>query len=121
MRFKVTGKDRVKKALIKKGTRYAIGYQRGVFRAGLWLQRESQKIVPVDSGVLRDSARPIPSGTGFDTEVRVTYNTHYAVYVHEDLNARHKPGKTAKYLEIPARTGRKKMSQIFRESLEQAS
>lgn len=34
----------------------------------------------------------------------VGYTQTYAMIVHEDLDARHKPGKSAKYLEIPART-----------------
>ena len=33
----------------------------------------------------------------------VVYDTDYAIYVHEDLNARHKKGKNAKFLERPAR------------------
>ena len=50
---------------------------------------------------------------GFDTDVIVHYGAgaDYAVYVHEDMNARHKPGKTAKYLERPAR---EKKNEIFK-------
>jgi hypothetical protein len=33
--------------------------------------------------------------------VVVGYTAAYAIYVHEDLKARHSPGKTAKYLEKP--------------------
>lgn len=38
-----------------------------------------------------------------NVSVQVGYSQHYAVVVHEDLNMQHKPGKTAKYLENPAR------------------
>lgn len=50
---------------------------------------------------------------GFDTDVIVHYGAgaDYAVYVHEDMNARHKPCKTAKYLERPAR---EKKNEIFK-------
>ena len=35
--------------------------------------------------------------------VIVGYTANYALYVHEDMEARHAPGKQAKYLEQPAR------------------
>jgi len=37
------------------------------------------------------------------TSVVVGYTANYAIFVHEDLKARHAPGKQAKYLEQPAR------------------
>lgn len=33
----------------------------------------------------------------------VGYTASYAIYVHENLTAHHKPGKSAKFLEIPLR------------------
>ena len=36
-------------------------------------------------------------------DVVVGYATNYAIYVHENMKARHAPGKQAKYLEQPAR------------------
>lgn len=36
-------------------------------------------------------------------DVIVGYTANYAIFVHEDLTARHAPGKTAKYLEHPYR------------------
>lgn len=38
-----------------------------------------------------------------NTSVIVGYTQNYALYVHENLEARHAPGKQAKYLEGPAR------------------
>lgn len=67
---------------------------------------ESQRIVPVDKGTLKDSGtvkEPVVDANGI--EVEITYGgaaSKYAFFVHEDLSARHKDGKTAKYLEIPA-------------------
>lgn len=112
--------DRVmelKQAMFVKAAEHAVGMNRGLIRAGLWLQRESQKIVPVDTAALKNSARTRSEGVGFDTIVTVSYSTDYAMYVHEDLVARHKKGKQAKYLEDPARYGRKKMQQIVRKSV----
>lgn len=76
---------------------------RGLKKAGLRLQRESQKVVPVDTGALKRSAFTNTFGKGKNTDVVVGYAIHYAIYVHENLYARHARGKIAKYLEVPAR------------------
>lgn len=47
-----------------------------------------------------------------DEDVVVGYTASYAIYVHENLEARHKPGKQAKFLEEPARTLQPVMIQI---------
>jgi hypothetical protein len=82
-------------------------------QAGLFIQRESQKIVPVEFGLLKNSARTRSEGKGFDTAVIVSYGTSYAIYVHENLGARHKLGKSAKFLEIPIRTKQKEIIDII--------
>jgi len=38
-----------------------------------------------------------------NVSVSVGFTQAYAIFVHEDLTAKHKPGKQAKYLEQPAR------------------
>lgn len=85
----------------------------GLKRGGLFLQRESQKVVPVDTGKLRASAYTRAEGLGLQTVVRVGYTAEYAIYVHENLNARHKPGKIAKFLEKPARENKDKIKAII--------
>lgn len=50
---------------------------------------------------LKKLAKPYAGGNAGD--VIVGYTANYAMYVHEDLKARHKEGKVAKYLEKPAR------------------
>lgn len=68
--------------------------------------RESQRLVPVKTGVLRGSGRIIPprlKGTKY--EVVIGYGgaaSAYALKQHENLQYAHKEGKSAKYLEIPA-------------------
>ena len=86
---------------------------RGLKRAGLYLQRESQKIVPVEFGNLKNSAFTRAEGTGWNTVVLVGYTMFYAVYVHENLEARHAPGKTAKYLETPLREKQREILHII--------
>ena len=44
--------------------------------------------------------------------VAVGYAANYALHVHENLEAHHKPGKQAKYLEAPARTLSKELADI---------
>jgi len=61
----------------------------GLKRAGLFLQAESQKIVPVHMGNLKASAFTRSEGSGFKTAVVVGYTAKYAVYVHENLEALH--------------------------------
>ena len=74
-------------------------------RAALMLKRNSQKIVPVKTSNLKGGAfaDQVEGTSGFLIVMEVGYVADYAVYVHEDLDAHHKPGKTAKYLEIPLR------------------
>jgi hypothetical protein len=111
-------------ALIKKieqhKAKIAKGLERGLTKAGLWLLRESMKVVPVDTSALKNSAPNVTrkEGSGFNTVFIVGYGMDYAVYVHENINARHKPGKMAKFLEIPARYGRDDMAELVMEELQ---
>ena len=95
----------------------AKGLEIGLKRAGLFLQRESQKIVPVEYGILKNSAFTRAEGSGFDTVIRVGYEASYALFVHENLEARHAPGKQAKFLETPLREKRDEMAAIINESV----
>lgn len=49
------------------------------------------------------SARAATVSKSPKVSVLVGYTAAYAIWVHENLNARHKPGKIAKFLEEPAR------------------
>lgn len=114
----VSGAKELQRAFKSVGLRHAKGLEIGLKRAGLFLQRESQKIVPIEFGVLRNSAFTRSEGSGFGTVVRVGYDASYAIYVHENLDASHKPGKQAKFLERPLREKRKQMADIIMESAE---
>jgi len=113
----VQGAKNIKRALEAHKKRTSKGLRKGLYRAGLFLQRESQKIVPIDLDNLRPSADTRMEGTGRDVAVIVSYGTDYAVYVHENLEARHKPGKQAKFLEQPLREKRKRMRDIVVEAI----
>ena len=86
---------------------------RGLKKAGLFLQRESQKVVPVDTGALKNSAGTRSAGDSWATDVTVFYTQSYAVYVHERTGLRHRPGKIAKFLETPAREKRDDILRII--------
>lgn len=89
----------------------------GMKKAVAYLLRESQKIVPVDTGALKASGHVVVQGSGFDTRAFVVYSTGYAIFVHEDLNARHKKGKYAKYVERPLREKNKQILAIIAKEL----
>jgi len=115
---------------------------RGLKLGGLFLQRESQKIVPKQLGNLHNSAFTRSTGAGLHTDVTVGYTAEYATYVHEDMDKAHgaafnikhaseisnatKRQRTAagglfnrgeeqqaKFLETPARTKRTEMLAII--------
>lgn len=50
-------------------------------------------------------------------EAVVGFSAPYAIYVHEDLEARHAPGKQAKFLETPARVNAAAYGRIIKQAL----
>lgn len=117
---KLEGVAEVLSNLNRSNAALAVRFEQGVKLAGLMLQRESQKLVPVHFGVLKNSAFTRAEGSGFDTDVNVGYTAAYAVYVHEAvgmvLKGQPRTGKNAhgrywdpqgraqaKFLEEPAR------------------
>lgn len=115
MSMKLMGVNRLISAARARTGVYKKGLRRGLYRGGLYLQRESQKVVPIRDNILRMSADTRIEGSGFNLACIVSYSTDYAVYVHEDLEARHKPGKQAKYLEQPLREKRTNIVRVIRE------
>ena len=109
---KITGMKNILRNMKKANVDLGKRVERGLLKGGLFLQRKSQQVVPVDKDVLKPSAdtRNV-GGKGFKTDVVVSYNTEYDVYVHEDMEAKHKKGKQAKFLEGPAR---EKINEIFK-------
>ena len=85
----ITGLNKVLANMKKSEQLIGKRLRRGLIVAGLFLKRESQKIVPVDEGNLKNSAFVRPAGFGFHSSVIVGYTAEYAVYVHEDLEAAH--------------------------------
>jgi len=111
----VSGVAAVTEALRKKFRSHGRGFARGMKMAGLLIQRASQLIVPIDTAALKNSAftRNV-GGKEFKVEIIVGYTVIYAIYVHEDMNAKHSSGKEAKFLEKPFRENRKAIIKIVR-------
>lgn len=86
---------------------------RGLKEAGLYLQRESQKLTPVDTGDLRRSAFTRAKGKGRNVQVEVGFGQSYAIFVHEMVENNHPVGQ-AKFLETPLRERQPQMTQIIK-------
>lgn len=89
---------------------------RGLKKAGNHIKKESQKLVPVDTGALKKSVRVEIHDLGHTAEVEVSYNTPYALVQHENLEYNHQVGQ-AKYLEQPMRTERKIVMGMIRDEV----
>lgn len=76
------------------------GAVRGLLLGAEHLLAESRKEVPIAEGTLeRSGATSVDEA---NLVAGVTYDTPYAARVHEDMSARHSPGRKAKFLEDPA-------------------
>lgn len=70
---------------------------RGLKLAAEHVLKESRTEVPIQEGTLERSG--VASVDGL--KAAVSYDTSYAQRVHEDMTARHDPGRKAKFLEDP--------------------
>lgn len=113
---KILGVPKLKVAVQQHKKELAFKTSRALRIVGLFLQRHSQLLVPIDTGALRNSAFTRHEGTGFDTAVRVGYTVEYGVYVHENLMAHHPIGQ-AKFLEQPLNQRRNEMRALFKKEV----
>lgn len=113
------GVERLNKQLKQEKRRKAKGFERGLIKGGLRIQRRSQILCPVEFGILRSTARTRSEFSGFQTEVIVSYGTDYAVFVHEDLEAHHPIGR-AKFLEIAVIEEQKQVRQDVMDEMKRA-
>jgi hypothetical protein len=71
--------------------------------------------VPIDTKALYNSSRTYQKGRGYATINQIVeYRMPYALYQHENLFYKHKPGKSAKYLERPLRSNSAKIASIIK-------
>jgi len=107
LKMTVVGTDKVIRALESLGTEAAQAMAYALYNEAEGLIGEAKPQTPVDTGVLRASGyvqQPQISGTNVTVECGFGGAAQgYAIYVHENLEARHKAGTNAKYLERPMR------------------
>ena len=88
----------------------------GMLAAGILIEAESKERTPVDEGNLKASHYYAKGGSFIAPIVQigagVGYTANYAVYVHEDLNARHTVGQ-AKFLESAVYDNREKILEVI--------
>ena len=152
--IRVEGLDKVMKQLDDKVRKVRFQTKKGLIRAGLFIQGEAQKRVPVDLANLKASAftvwgdksiemKPFKEDKGgkmskdhvsvVGTEasklstynaipmtpfmVEVGFSAFYALYVHEDMQAKHPNGGEAKYLQKAVSENRETILKLVKEEI----
>ena len=102
---RVKGVTRVLAAFKKHKQSVSKGARRGIKKSSAFIRAESQKIVPVEFGVLRASGFVRIEEDGLNTRGIIGYTASYALVVHEDLTKAHGEAYNRKYAaEIAAGT-----------------
>lgn len=103
-RTELVGGPRLTAALRRAGTLGPAFVGRALYREAETIMTEAKLRTPVDTGALRASGQVTPpSVTGTHVTITLGFGNNavgYAIYVHENLTARHPVGE-AKYLERP--------------------
>lgn len=89
---KLLNKVQVVSAQIKKDT------EETEYNIAKKIYAESQRLVPIDTGYLKESGKIVLK----ENKTFVEYQTPYAIFVHERLDLYH-PNGQAKFLEVPFR------------------
>lgn len=120
--IELDGWDRVQRVLVRGGAAGVAAAGQAVFEEAQLVFADSQVLTPVDTGALRSSGQvkpPMVDGDG--VVVEITYGgaaAPYALYVHEDPEARHASPTSAKFLEIPVLTHVDDMTQRIADRIE---
>jgi hypothetical protein len=113
VRFTFDSLRKLAKAVDFRRKRHEKAVANAISITALYIQRESQKIVPVDTGALRNSAGTRTEGKGSATEAFVFYTMFYAVYVHENIFNYHKPPTRARFLESVLEEKKHEITTVF--------
>lgn len=89
IKMRLIGEKNLIRALHRKERRYAHAMQVAVLNGATFVLRESNEVVPVDKGRLRDSGYALRSGSGLGSVGTVGYRKDYGIWVHEDLTKAH--------------------------------
>lgn len=101
----ITGLDQLTARLNQLAQQLPEAVGRELYRDMAGVMAESQQIVPVDTGALRDSGEvDRPETSGGNVSVSLHYgggSVDYALIQHERLDYHHPNGGSAKFLEVP--------------------
>lgn len=102
--------------LASAGERAVPAIKQALSEEGQLAFRDSQRLVPVDTGTLRRSGTILPprETNANNIELVMGYGgaaKAYALRQHENLNYRHKEGRQAKYLEEPVMKRQNKLAE----------
>jgi hypothetical protein len=100
----------------KRATNAAI--TRGIAKVGMFVQRESQKLSPVDTGNMRAAAnvRLQIKTTTKGASAKIVFVAAYAIFVHENLTAHHEVGEN-KFLTKAVMRNLERIKVIFYEEV----
>lgn len=98
------------------------GARTGVKIAGEMLRRDSNATCPIDTGTLRNSARVTATGSNA-TQARstVSYNTPYAVVVHEKVGLTFQGPGRHKWLQLTAMEQQAKYAQTIADAIKRST
>lgn len=123
IKIEIKGARELRNKLVRAGSEAGKIMSIALYQEAEKIMSKSKKQVPVDTGALRGTGHvQLPQKLGNNIQVKLGYGgpaAEYAVYVHENLNARHKVGK-AKYLEDPALEHARNMGDRLQAKVERA-
>lgn len=111
--MKVRGIKEIKQQLREHKEATAESIRRGLWKVGMYVQREAMMLSPVDTGNMRLSANTRMKKTKRGASVRVVYTAAYSIFVHENLYAHHEVGE-AKFLTKAVTRNMARIVLIFR-------
>lgn len=115
-RIQIRGEKKVLKNLNRAIQKIQGNSAKGLLAAGLFVENESNEIVPHDKGVLLGTSFTSPGNVGNKPIVTVGYTAGYAPFVHEmpESNNFTKPGTGPKFLWKAVTRNAKKILEIIR-------
>ena len=103
--FEVRGLDNLVRVMVQGGKKAPLMLGRALYDEANEIFYESQKIVPIDEGVLKSSGQVhAPHYSNQEIVVEITYGgaaKGYALIQHENESYKHAAGKQARYLSDP--------------------
>ncbi|KAA0004644.1 MAG: HK97 gp10 family phage protein [Thermoplasmata archaeon] len=111
--IKIKGLKELREAFKRAPLKTKDEINKAIAKSGFLVERESKKITPVDTGRLRASIRT----DLMPMKAVIAPHTDYAIYVHENLRARHKPPGQAKYMEKGKQKAEPKIEDFFKQAI----